>query len=443
MVKYRIFNYLSGMPITQGMTYQCRHALHKNHVNHVESCVLLDQKLIAERLVKRLLDRGKPFSGGSQNAQLLGLFLARFPSSATNQEACNAIGKTNGDISTPIARLRKNLVECFETDRSLWGEQRILQVSALQPDQAHTLELHPLRDHLSPTTQLWFHQCVRIPVQQNTGKGERNQEPQPTVVLSEPLFFYSASLGAYVRFLEINHDNEFRTGDEQRLLKAARNRLANVISRGESSNEDAKEFVNGLDLVPVRLYLPAGDSYAKTSIRRWFRDNFQVRVGYRPASAVPPSESVNLNLIILASRSSHPLVAHFQSLNNLRLRLTGNGINFDGKDFEDTMDAKQSTRLFRVIVTNWITDAKKVHTYLISNHTRALQEVAQFLVTDSKELRDITDRLVVGDRIPTKFQMAFEVRLFGHETGATVEQMLPALNDQPLIYDNIASSATP
>jgi hypothetical protein len=87
-------------------------------------------------------------------------------------------------------------------------------------------------------------------------------------------------------------------------------------------------------------------------------------------------------------------------------------------------------------------DAKKVHTYLMSNHARAPQEVAKFLVTESKELRDKTDRLVVNNRIRGKFQMAFEVKLFGHETGATVEQMLPALNDQPLIFDKPGSSPT-
>jgi hypothetical protein len=69
----------------------------------------------------------------------------------------------------------------------------------------------------------------------------------------------------------------------------------------------------------------------------------------------------------------------------------------------------------------------------MGNHTRALQEVAKFLSTDSYDLSLITDGLVADGKMPGKFQMAFEVELFGHETGANVKQMLPALQDKPLI----------
>jgi len=410
--------------------------LHENHVIGVTSSAMstpADQRLIADLLAKRLRDRKTKFKPHSNNSKLLNLYLKKFPGSATNEEASSTIKQS--DIKVPITRLRKDLEDCFKTDRSLWKDQWMLRLSDARMKQTHSLEIRPLYSVLTPAMRVWFHQCLRIPIAQNNKEEALQQEPQPTVVLSEPLFFFSSSLGAYLRFLDINHDESFRA-DERGLLDAARNRLADVISRGKT-DEDVNRFVRELDLVPVRLYLPAGDSFAKTSIRRWFRDSFKVRVGYKAASAVPLTDSENVNLIILASRSSLPLVAQFQNQNDdLRLRLTENGISFDGNSFPDVISPKKGTTLSQVIFTNWITDTGKAHTYLMSNHTRALQAAADFLVTDSDQLREITDRLVLeaGRKIPAKFQIALEVSLTGHETRANVNGMSPFLDDRPIIY---------
>jgi hypothetical protein len=126
-------------------------------------------------------------------------------------------------------------------------------------------------------------------------------------------------------------------------------------------------------------------------------------VGYKAASAVPVTDNENQNLIILASRASLPLVAQFQNENDkLRLRLTKDGISFDGTEFPDVINPKEGTTLSRVILTNWITDANKAHTYLMSNHTRALKAAAEFLVGNSDELGEITGQLIeaAGKRIP-------------------------------------------
>lgn len=197
---------------------------------------------------------------------------------------------------------------------------------------------------------------------------------------------------------------------------------------------NVQKFISDVDIVPVRLYLPAGDSYAKTAIRRWFRNNLRHRVGYKSAAAVSIPDSVNSNLIVLASRSSLPIFAAFQSQNHLRLTLTESGIGVDNKIFLDRVTVGKGTTLSHVILTNWRLDTGKVHTYIASNHTRAIQAVADMLVNENEMLTESFEVLLVGGRIPDKFQIGFEVSLHLHETNATVERVWSSIDGEPLVY---------
>lgn len=382
------------------------------------------------RLAARLRQRSQSFKSGSNNAKLLDLYLSKCPGIATNREVSEVLGGINPN--TPISRLNSDLHKCFQTDRSLWREQAVLFLSDAGRNQSHRLQLRPLYASLSPSMKVWFHQVLQISLPHKRDEGLHRQEPQPIIVLSEPLFFFSPVLGAYVRFLNINHDTLFGP-DETRLVREAQSELLRLIPNFERGDV-VREFLEGVDLVPVRLYLPAGDSYAKTSIRRWFRNNLRHRVGYKSASAVSVVDSVNANLIVLASRSSLPLLAEFQQREPLRLLLTDEGIRLDDKMILDRFTAGQGTTLSHVIVTNWTLETGRNHTFIASNHTRAIQAVAELLVSDDELLNEVASGLVIDDKLPSKFQIAFEVRLHMHETNATVEGILPELEGRPLVY---------
>src|SRR5262245_9195927 len=121
-----------------------------------------DPAVTAQSLAARLHNRQKTFKRGGNNAKLLALYLSKFPEFATNAEASQAIGGVNAN--TPISRLRADLIRCFQTDRSLWNDQVVLRLSDTGLNQAHSLELHPLSSVLSPTSRIWFHQCLRVPI---------------------------------------------------------------------------------------------------------------------------------------------------------------------------------------------------------------------------------------------------------------------------------------
>ena len=145
---------------------------------------------------------------------------------------------------------------------------------------------------------------------------------------------------------------------------------------------------------------------------------------------------MNWNLIVLASRSSLPLLAEFQQRPELRLRLVENGISCNNEIIPDIVTRGEGTTLSHVIVTNWLLETGRVHTYIASNHTRALQAVAELLVSDDELLIEVSEALVAegNGKIPAKYQMAFEVRLHLHEANATVERMLPQLGNKPIVY---------
>ncbi|MCC6585369.1 MAG: hypothetical protein IT168_01510 [Bryobacterales bacterium] len=377
-------------------------------------------------MAERLRQDNDFFKPKSNNGKLLKLYADKFPDGATDREASSVLGHVGA--STPVSRLRADLVKCFRTDRTLWEQQQMLILS--DKGAKRILELRPLWETLPPSMIVWFHQCARVPMPQRRDEPAHNGELQPFIVLSEPLFFYVRKLGAYFRFLDINHDAMFRS-KEKELVAAAKKQLHQIFPEMAAQTG---EFVADMDMVPVRLYLPAGDSYAKTAIRRWFRDNLQHRVGYKEASAVAVTDSVNSNIIVLASRSSLPLLAQFQEQHELRLRLTGDGISCGDLSIADEARDGEGATLSRVIVTNWTFETGRVHTYVASNHTRAIRAVAELLVSDAPMLKDIAGSLLINGTIASRFQLAFDVELHFHETTATVKGLLPQLEGKPLLY---------
>jgi hypothetical protein len=221
-------------------------------------------------------------------------------------------------------------------------------------------------------------------------------------------------------------------------------RIRSILPKGK--HIDA--LVDNLDLIPTRNYLPAGDSYAAVRIRRWFRRSAKHVVEYKEALDVAKDDRRS-SLIVLASRSSLKLIDHFQSTNKLEVLLTEKGISFKGRILDDEI-GDRGLHLARVVVTNWTFSTGAVHTYIASNHTRALESVAKLVARDDSNddsgedsdddfndprLQPISDAIVDHEgRIPSRFQLAFEVPLQMNETNAGVPRLLPELNGKAIIY---------
>jgi len=160
-------------------------------------------ELVVRRLISRLKQRA--FKEGSNNAKLLDLYLSKFPGGATNEDASKALGL---NPNTPIYRLRADLEQCFAADRSLWREQQMLDLSDTEPDHTNKLYLRPLHTALSTSMKVWFHQCIQIPMPRKKEDRQYKEEPQPFIVMSEPLFFFSNSSGTGVDFAGQNPPND-------------------------------------------------------------------------------------------------------------------------------------------------------------------------------------------------------------------------------------------
>jgi hypothetical protein len=225
------------------------------------------------------------------------------------------------------------------------------------------------------------------------------------------------------------------TVTEAELVEDAKGQIRKAI-RKEQATAAVRQLIDQLDLVPVRLYIPAGDSYAAVEIRRWFRRRTGQALGYKDVLRVAPDERNEANLIILGSRSSFPLLANFQkTTHELKIRLTDTGIRFFNKTLDD-VSGQHGFRLARVIVTSWILDTQNAHTYIVSNHTRAIEAVAKLLVNDESLGQVANAILRSGGQIPPRFQLAFEVRLERHEGHAMIPTLLPELNGRAVIYDD-------
>jgi hypothetical protein len=387
-------------------------------------------------LATHLKHNNSSFNKGTNNAKLLDFYVSKYPHAPTKDEIRAEIG-SNPD--TPVSRFKDALRACFEKDRSLWIFQKRFFIGP-----SHSIDVGDLSDVLSPTLRFWFHQCINLPVttrgantvsRRSTKTSLTPTSGEPFIVLSEPLFFFCPTLGAYLRFLEVNHDGPLGP-EEEKAVASARRHLLHQIQRRHVPNSIHK-FFQELELEPVRLYLPAGDSYAKTAIRRWFRTTIQHFAKYKEAFDVPLSDYTKSNLIVLASRSSLPLLARFQDIvPQLKLLLTKTGIRFDHDDLSDEIGADHCTRKARVIVTQWVLDTQNVHTYIASNHTRAVEAVAKLLVDDdSFLLQKISAGLITPKgEIAQRFQVAFEVELRNHETHANDPELLPQLGGRPIIY---------
>jgi hypothetical protein len=386
------------------------------------------------QLVSQLRDADSRFRQGN-NGKLLDVFVQCYPKAPSQEELRIALNAHAPDV--PVSRFRKRLLEAYRKHRELWGTQQILFMPTQDERPEPALEVRPLSEILSPSMTFWFHQCVNLP----PGEGE------PFIVLSEPLFFLCPATGAYLRFLDVNYDDAFDDAlkgndSSAKLLEWATNeakeRLLQAFPAHINLDEQHRQQIRqGINLIPVRLYLPAGDSYAKTEIRRWFRKRMDHFLAYKQALSVPIDHYTRSSLIVLASRSSLPLLDRFQKREtHLKIHLTSDGIRFMDQDLRDEVGKDGTVSLARVVVTQWVLDTQSVHTYIASNNTRAVEAVARTLVDDnSTVLKELSQQLTASRPIPQRFQVAFEVALKMHETHANPPKLLPELHGRPIVYE--------
>lgn len=309
-------------------------------------------------------------------------------------------------------RLKKQLRTCFKTDHRFWRsrDQYILSLS-----RSGGLELRRLSDVVEDApTRFWLHQSARF-------------DPERTfITISEPLFFFSNTLNAYLRLLDINEDDQV-AGKETEIAATARNRIERQLRAAGVVAQSADDLMKAIDLVPVRHYLPAGESLGASEIRGWFRKTLGSPPKRREASRGSEFDRSASNLIILASRDSDPDLRYFRRrVPDLRLDLTENGIRWDNKEMRDEI-SPTGARITRVVVTNWLFDDDNAFTVIASNHTRALGRVCALLVGNEMDPRWLVDSDGI---VPTKIQMVFEVQLNIHESLANA----PRLLGDPIIY---------
>jgi hypothetical protein len=308
------------------------------------------------------------------------------------------------------------------------------------------LEVGALSETLDPTEIFWFWQALRFSM--NEAKAT-----QSIIVYSEPLFFFSNSLRAYLRFLDIDHDGKFDVKSidkvnalvKSRILKAVpkwqspANKTESLIQDGIARRMD--RLIDALDLVPARSYIPAGEVKASVDIRAWFRGRHNRAPEFKDVRELAMDDYNRANLIVLASRSGHPILKRFQEdVTGLKIRLTEKGIAFFDRLMEDRTDDDGSCHA-HVVVTNWVLEAQNVHTYIASNHTRALGEVAHLLLKDEL-LKPLSGLLLRRNEqtphrrgeIHSRFQLAFTVDLKLNQLHAMEPVLLPELKKGPITY---------
>lgn len=436
------------------------------------------EKAIVQRLANRLKETPF-FPAGAQHTRLLALYVQNYDGAPTLERLKEAAG--GHDPTKAIAMLNKQLKTCFCEERSLWFEQSRLFVPHKQRNEAHPpISVQPLYEILEhPTDRFWFTQCCKL-----------SDEPSPDpikntfILFSEPLFFYSREFRGYFRLLDLNFEEQFTADASTVLVEEAKERIRSRFPAiADAANEELRKylnkldatkktkkktssalidkflpleieikkrvaqemdtFVNGLGLVAVRTYIPAGDSYGAVAIRRWFRERMNAIISYRE-SHVSDGHLRQANLIILASRSTLPLLADFQKEESLAIKLTQTGIEFSdtssaiGTKFnkmmiDDEIDTAGNIKKAHVVVTMWRLDTENVYTFIASNHTRAVEAVAKLLVND-EILRKQGAAIIHQDRIPSRFQLAFEVPLIRQETHANEPKLLPQLKGQAVRY---------
>jgi hypothetical protein len=399
--------------------------------------MVLTMDATVEELEKRV-KRSKSFQPGfdpadeGNLAKLLSLFAQKYPGSPTADEIRSVLQR-HSNWSVEVGRLSDRLNKCFRSDRSFWPGQKRLFIPR-KGKAANSLKVGPLSALLSPRVKFWFSQCVRL----------ESAREHTFIVFSEPLFLYSPDLRAYLRFLDANHEEQFDSGNIDNPIRIARSRIRGLLPKGKQIDA----IVARLDLIPTRNYLPAGDSYAAVRIRRWFRRSTKHIVEYKEALDVA-NDDRRSSLIVLASRSSLKLLDHLQSTIPLEIKLTETGISFKGRMMNDEI-GDRGLHLARVVVTNWTFSTGAVHTYIASNHTRALESVASVIASDDSNddsdddsnhdsndprLQPVSDAILAPDgRIPGRFQLAFEVPLHMNETSAGVPRLLPELDGKAIIY---------
>jgi len=358
----------------------------------------------------------------------------------------------------PRHDLKVHLENCFLKDRSLWGdpEQRTL---VLNPGSG--LELGKISDTiLDPVTRFWFHQAAHAGLSaghsSQTRPAQSREDARAWVTFSEPLFFYSQRLNTYIRSLDLDYDHEEeiekREADLQKRLCEG---YAAKLRDSNCTEEQIEDFMKILAPVPVRHYVPAGDAYAASTVRKWFRDNqesLDLPVPLRKESRrISGAELPLHNLIVISSRTTNKEAMFVIEMANrdlaesttehqrLAAELVPSGLRFDGRLLPD-IQGRHGAEQTHVLVTNWVTSHGKAYSLIASNHSRAVGEVARLIqlgLVDpiQEKIRERTlpsGKTAVKEKfIPARVQIAFDLSIPYNEVIADPPRLVPGF---PIYY---------
>jgi hypothetical protein len=329
-------------------------------------------------------------------------------------------------------RLKRELRKCFRNDRRFWRRPDQLMLVLESPRLG--LELRSISELLEDERDkngkevkdgrmlFWFHQLARL------------DEGKTLFGFAEPLFFLSRTMNAYFRFLDIDFDDSFDEEETARTLPELASRALKVkLEKAGFEPRTLDTFVHTLDLIPVRLYVPAGDAFAISWIRRWFRHQGLVAPSRKENQRISLADRRNSNLVVLASRRTHPLLRYLrEKAPYLACDLTEKGARIGDESVEDC-DVGGGAFRYHVIVTNWAFGTENVYTMIASNHTRASGRLAQLLVAGPNEDSRLDPaKLVWQGKIPHRLQLVFTVVVNGNETHANE----PIFHSGPFVYDS-------
>jgi hypothetical protein len=365
------------------------------------------------------------------NLCLLDLFVKKYPDHVSDTDIRTALGR-RAAVTGEVKRFRERIATTFLRDRSLWPNQQVLLVPEGQP---WCLDVDYISQVLPAIWKFWFQQTVRLGPQNDRllpinarASGHQPEARNHLIIFSEPVFFFSKAMGAYIRLLDVNCEDRIdRTANDDLVKKAERNIRARLP-------RNLRSQVQSLGLVPVRHYLPAGDAYGASEVRGWFR-SAMAEMGntsgeapeYREASQVAPDD-YQKNLVVLGSRSSLKLFSDFQKEHpELSVKLTDEGIELHKELLKDEVGA-EGFKVAHATVTMWVFDEGNAHTYIVSNHTRATSAVASTLL-NKEQMKKIANSILVDGRIPGRFQLAFKVDLGLHDKHASVPILLDTIKN--------------
>lgn len=384
----------------------------QSHVNFAISMANQYSRDQISSLVERILNH--PKIKKTRNLELLKKLWRQYDELNSNVDL-NA-----GDVNRLKIALKRLI-----SDRSLWTDQISISVSKKHSD-GYRLVAEPIHSTLTATQQIWFHLFRRIRSTQQSS--EEGRTANSLVFVSEPLFFYSPTLRAYVRFLDINWHSAVDANCATELRSQV---ISHLITRLPHLLESTvRDVVDEMGFTPNYHYSPTGDAQAAVRIRRFFRTEAGTAPNYEHTHNLSARTRDDFNIILIGNARTTKDIDWFQNTHNPPVLLTDDGITLRGVPHLDEIHVDELSKVW-VIFSCWRLSTGNVLFSLASNHTRAIDRVAEALVK-KEECADWAARLMKGrTTIPDRFQLVFRVSLVRFESKA----LDPELEGEPLVAD--------